>query len=259
MSNQENCNCNTEGISKSSNNIWFFVSALLIGVILGYSLSFLVPGDTSGNVKADTLKVEKDDSVAKDDDKKDDEAVVLDVDMNELMDDDAVKGNADAPVTIVEFSDYECPFCARYVNDSYSQIKTNYIDTGKVKYVFRDLPLSFHKQALPAALAAECAGDQDKYYDMHDKIFASNSELSSASDVNALLTDWAVEIGLDKGEFESCLVNATHKDEVQKDQLAATKLGIRGTPAFIINGIQISGAQPYAVFEDAIERALEEK
>mgnify|MGYP003967414105 FL=1 len=104
------------------------------------------------------------------------------MDMTELMDDDAVKGDVDALVTIVEFSDYECPFCGKYVEETMPQIMENYVDTGKVNYVFRDFPLSFHADAQKAAEAAECAGEQDMYWDMHDILF----ENSNALDIDSL-------------------------------------------------------------------------
>ena len=91
--------------------------------------------------------------------------------MSELIEDDDIKGDDNAGITIVEFSDFECPYCARFYAQGYQEIETNYIDTGKVKLIFRDYPLSFHKQAQKAAEAAECAGDQGKYYDMHDLLF----------------------------------------------------------------------------------------
>lgn len=87
------------------------------------------------------------------------------------MDDDPVLGNANAPITIIEFSDYECPFCKRFYDQTFGQIKKDYIDTGKVKFIYRDYPLSFHPGAEPAAQAANCAGEQGKYWEMHDKIF----------------------------------------------------------------------------------------
>ncbi len=175
------------------------------------------------------------------------------VDMVSLMDDDAVKGDINAPVTIVEFSDYECPFCGKYVEETMPRIIENYVDTGKVKYVFRDFPLSFHADAQKAGEAAECAGEQDMYWDMHDMLFANQDAL----DVDSLKS-YAEELGLDTESFNSCLDNGDMAEEVEADMADGAKYGVQGTPAFFINGEMVSGAMPYAVFEDAIETALAE-
>ena len=170
-------------------------------------------------------------------------------------DDDAVLGDSDAPVTIIEFSDYECPFCARFWSQTLPALKSEYIDTGKAKLVYRDLPLPFHANAQKAAEAAECAGDQDKYWDMHDKIFENQAiEISD-------LKGYAGDLGLDTAEFNSCLDSGKHEDEVNKDYSDASKVGASGTPTFFIgndeNGyVKIVGAQPFAVFQQVIDAEL---
>jgi protein-disulfide isomerase len=177
----------------------------------------------------------------------------------DFTDDDAVKGDADAPVTIVEFSDYECPFCGRYSTQTYAQIKENYIDTGKVKYIFRDLPLSFHAGAYPAALAAECVRDQlgdDGYFEMHDAIFADQGVLKG--DAVAGLAGLAEGIVADMVAYNECVESDKFKDEIEADAADAASVGITGTPGFIINGKLVSGAQPYEVFEAIIEEGLSE-
>lgn len=188
-----------------------------------------------------------------------DEKVVVDdstegsdvMDMTVLIDDDAIKGDINAPVTIVEFSDYECPFCAKYVEQTMPQIMENYVDTGKVNYVFRDFPLSFHQNAQKAGEAAECAGEQDMYWEMHDVLFANNEALDIDS-----LKSYAEELGLDTETFNSCLDNGDMAAEVEADMAQGAEYGVQGTPAFFINGEMISGAMPYSVFEEAIEAAL---
>ncbi len=174
-----------------------------------------------------------------------------DVDMESLMDDDKVRGDADASVTIVEFSDFECPFCGRYYNQAYKQIKENYIDAGKVKYVFRDFPLGFHAKAQKASEAAECAGDQGAYWDMHDRLFENSQKLSVED-----LKEHAKALGLDSAEFDDCLDSGKYEDEVKKDLADGAAAGVTGTPAFFVNGKKISGAQPYSAFEAAIEAEL---
>ena len=167
------------------------------------------------------------------------------------LDDDAVKGSLDAPVTIVEFSDFECPFCGKYIQETYPSIVSEYIDTGKVKYVFRDFPLSFHKNAQKAGEAAECAGEQGKYWEMHDILF----ENQDALDVETLKM-YAVSLGLDTDKFNTCLDSGAMEEEVKADMADGQKYGVSGTPAFFINGKMISGAQPFEAFKKEIDAAL---
>jgi len=167
------------------------------------------------------------------------------------LDDDAVLGNKNAKVTIVEFSDYECPFCGRHFSETYPQIKSQYIDTGKVKLVFRDFPLSFHQSAQKAAEAAECAGEQGKYFEMHDKLYQNQQTLSVENEKK-----WAKEIGLDQGKFDKCLDSGQMAGEIAKDMADGQSYGVQGTPGFFINGKPISGAQPFSVFQQAIEAEL---
>lgn len=174
-------------------------------------------------------------------------------DMKALADDDPFMGKEDAPVTIVEFSDYECPFCARFYQQTLPQIKSDYIDTGKVKFVYRDFPLGFHQQAEPAALAANCAGEQGKYFEFHDRIFDSGGAAGKSS------TDykkWAQELSLNVANWEACLSDPTQKQEIQKDLRDGSTAGVQGTPGFIINGKLVSGAQPFSVFQQVIDAEL---
>jgi protein-disulfide isomerase len=165
-------------------------------------------------------------------------------------DDDAFKGSANAAVTIIEFSDYECPFCTRFYEETLPLIEQNYIDTGKVKFVYRDYPLGFHPNAQKAAEAAECAGEQGKYWEMHDKLFDGGA-LDTTS-----LKQYAEDIGLDTASFNDCLDSGEMASEVQQDFSDGQSYGVSGTPSFFINGVLIVGAQPYDAFEQAIEQAL---
>lgn len=173
-----------------------------------------------------------------------------------LPDDDAVKGDAKAPVTIVEFSDYQCPFCSRFFTDTLPQIDEKYIKTGKAKLVYRDYPLSFHPQADDAALAAECAGDENKYWQMHDKLFA-NVDTWAVDGVKDVLVGYAKEMGLNVATFTDCFDSGKHRGEITKDLREGSAAGVSGTPGFFVNGKLISGAQPFAVFEQVIEAELE--
>jgi protein-disulfide isomerase len=167
------------------------------------------------------------------------------------VDDDSVKGDPDAPVTMIEFSEFQCPFCKRYIDDAYLEIIKEYVDTGKVKYVFRDFPLSFHNQAKPAAMAAECAHEQGKFWEYHDLLFENNDQLGIEN-----YKKWAVDLDLDTEQFNNCLDTEKYLEEVEKDFSDGQKYGVSGTPAFFINGKLISGAQPFAAFKEAIEKAL---
>lgn len=170
------------------------------------------------------------------------------------IDDDPFKGSADAPVTIVEFSDYECPFCARHISEVYPQIIENYVDTGKVKYVFRDFPLSFHPNAFPAAVAANCAreqGDDATYFEYHDKLFANQQALTPENFVT-----YAEELDLDTEAFQTCLDSGKYDEEIEQDIADGSKYGVSGTPGFFINGWFVKGAFPYETFEQYIEQEL---
>jgi len=167
-------------------------------------------------------------------------------------DDDAVKGDKNAKVTIIEFSDYECPFCQRFYSQTLSQIDEQYIKTGKVKLVYRDFPLtSIHQNAQKAAEAAECAGEQGKYWEMHNTLF----EKGVSGGVNTFKT-YSKDIGLDQGKFNTCLDSGKMTEEVRKDLRDGESYGVSGTPAFFVNGKIISGAQPFSVFQQAIEAEL---
>jgi len=166
-------------------------------------------------------------------------------------DDDAMKGDKDAPVTIIEFSEYQCPYCKRYVDQTLGQIQEKYIDTGKVKYVFRDFPLDFHQNAKPAAMAAECVkaeGGDDAYWEYHDTLF-ENQQAISPDDLKGYASDMGYDIA-------DCLDNEEYADEVDADTEEGKSYGVRGTPAFFINGRFLSGAQPFAAFEKLIEEEL---
>lgn len=178
-------------------------------------------------------------------------APTINVDIDDLIDDDAVKGNSKAPVTIVEFGDFECPFCGRFHHETLGQIEDKYVKTGKVKFVYRDFPLSFHTQAQKAAEAAECAGEQGKFYEMHDLLFESGVQGGVSS-----FKQYAKQIGLDATKFNTCLDTGAMASEVQKDFADGQRVGVQGTPGFLINGKLVSGAQPFSVFQQVIEAEL---
>jgi len=204
------------------------------------------------------------------------------------VDDDAVLGNADAPITIIEFSDYQCPFCERFWSDTLPQIKSEYIDTGKARFIYRDFPLSGHPMAGPAAEAAECVREQggdESYFEYHDKIFENQQILNRA---NLIL--WTKESGYD---INSCLNLNKFALEINGDLREGSSAGITGTPGFFVLmekdnadiekliamqiessqrpgtyviryveseeglvGLRIVGAHPFTTFQNAIEIGL---
>lgn len=167
----------------------------------------------------------------------------------------AARGSEEAPVTMVEFTDYQCPFCARHAETTQPQIESEYIETGKVRYIIRDLPLPIHPNAGAAAQAARCAGDRGKYWEMHDLLFAKQDEWSSGNP-DELFASYAGEIGLNQGSFTDCLSGGKYQSAVDEDLALAQRIGARGTPAFIINGEMIIGAQPFAAFQQLIEKSF---
>jgi protein-disulfide isomerase len=159
-----------------------------------------------------------------------------------------VKGAKDAPITIVQWSDFQCPFCSR-VEPTVSKVMDEY--KGKVRVVWRDLPLPFHPNALPSAIAARAAGAQGKFWEMHDKLFADQQHEDRPT-----FEKYAGELGLDMGKFKAALDAQKGKEAIEADAAAGGKIGARGTPAFFINGKFLSGAQPFEVFKGKIDEEL---
>lgn len=159
-------------------------------------------------------------------------------------------GPADASITIIEFSDFECPFCLRYFEQTFPQIKENY--EGQIRYIFKDLPLvSIHPNAEPAAASAQCAFEQDAFWEYHDLLFSGGLDLSRSS-----YEAYAGQLDLDMEEFGLCLDEDRYSDFVQADLEYAIEIGARSTPTFFINGIAIVGAQPYELFAQIIDHEL---
>ncbi len=162
-----------------------------------------------------------------------------------------VRGNANAPVTIVEFSDFQCPFCAR-AEGEIVKVRDTYKD--QVKIVYKDYPLPIHPNAPKAAEASRCAREQDKYWEYHDVLFANHNALEVPN-----LKKFAADLKLDTAKFDTCLDSGKYADEIAKDMAEGSRVGVSGTPAFFINGRLISGAQPFSAFQEAIDDALAAK
>lgn len=171
---------------------------------------------------------------------------------------DPSQGNPDAKVTIVEFSDFQCPYCRAFFEGAYTQIKQQYIDTGKVRLVFRDYPLSFHPAAKPAALAAGCAQDQGKFWEYHDRMFIEQGKQGTGTITFGAteLKSWASQLGMNMTTFNNCLDSSKYAAAVEADTKAGAAAGVSGTPSFFINGELLVGAQPFATFKAAIDKAL---
>lgn len=161
-----------------------------------------------------------------------------------------IKGVASAPVLIVEFSDFQCPFTKRFYQQTFPQIEKEYISTGKVKFAYRDFTLNFHQFAKPAAILARCAGKQGKYWQMFDKLLMGDS-LN-----NEILKKYTRELNLNLNLSEKCQNMPEINEAVDRDTQDADKLGVEGTPSFFINGRFVSGAQPYELFKKIIEEEL---
>ncbi len=179
------------------------------------------------------------------------------------------QGSQNAKVTIVEFSDYQCPFCAAYSGFApqviaslkqrdpsweapYPKIVSDYINTGKVRYVFRDFP-AHGPLAQKAAEAARCAGDQNKYWEMHEKLFEKQDEWDTTANVEESFKKYAADLGLKTDSFASCLSSEKYKAQVEQDYADGKKAGITGTPTFSINGRLLVGAYSYSQFKTIIE------
>ena len=181
--------------------------------------------------------------------------------VNVSADNDPFLGNEKAKVTVIEFSDFECPFCRSMWRDTLPQLKKDYIDTGKIKFVYRDYPLDFHAGAKPAAEGAECARDQGKFWEMHDKIFQEQDKQGQGTIQfgKADVVKWAGQLGLNMNQFNQCLDSGKYKAEVEKDLKDGSAAGVSGTPTTFINGRSLVGAQPYTSFKTIIDEELSKK
>ena len=164
-------------------------------------------------------------------------------------DDDPSIGPANAPVTLIEFSDYQCPYCQRWYQEVFEQLMANY--PGKIHFVYRDLPLPSHPESVPAAEAANCAGEQSDYWKFHDALFSGQYGLGRSA-----YEQYAADMGLDTKAFTACLDSHRYQNEIQADASDAGRVGITSTPSFVINGRVLVGALPFADFKAVIDEEL---
>jgi protein-disulfide isomerase len=167
------------------------------------------------------------------------------------LDDDPSIGPADAPITIVEFSDFNCPYCRKWQQETFPALMASY--PGQIHFVYRDFPVTSQESYI-AAQAAECAGDQGKYWEFHDELFSGQQDLGTDA-----YEQYAKEIGIDSQALLDCISNGKYANEVQADAAYAAGLGATGTPTFFINGLPFVGAQPLANFKQVIDSELKPK
>ena len=170
-------------------------------------------------------------------------------------------GKENAPLVLVEYTDYQCPFCQRYHNDSFAQIKTNFIDTGKVRYISRDFPLPFHENARRSATAGRCAAEQGKFWELRHTMIINANQLQADK-----LGGYAQSASLDVPKFQACVDSDKFKAAIDKDIAEGSAAGINGTPSFVLGriengklqGVRMVGAMPYAQFEAKIQDMLKQ-
>lgn len=178
-----------------------------------------------------------------------------------LREGDRVRGNRDAPVTLLEYSDFTCGFCEKFFQQTWPRLSSEYVDPGKVRLVYRDFPRATRGPSVDTALAARCAGDQGQYWAMHDRLFSSRDKYGAGP-----LERQAEQLGLNKDQFSKCFQSGRHLDAIFVDLQEGGSLGVRGTPSFILflthqvddsPKLMIPGAFPYEVFKEEIDRLLE--
>ena len=261
---------NTEDIPSSNNfqtNKSLF-KGMTIGLIIATGIAIFFAGMYFTNLNSDKISQEElDEAIAKLElkifqDRLDKNQPKIPIKIS--VDDDPIIGSPNAPITIIEFSDFQCPFCARFHIQTLPIIMDEYINEGKVKLVFRDFPIqSIHPNAVLASVAAECANEQEKFKEMHDILFESQKEWSNQETGGAieLFNQYAREMELKQEQFESCLTSAKYVEEIQKDLNDGRTYGITGTPGFFIGNdeigfVELKGAQPFESFKKVIDSQL---
>ena len=260
---------NTE--DPSSNNFQtnkLLFKGMTIGLIIATGIAIFFAGMYFTNLNSDKISQEElDEAIAKLElkifqDRLDKNQPKIPIKIS--VDDDPIIGSPNAPITIIEFSDFQCPFCARFHIQTLPAIMNEYVNDGKVKLVFRDFPIqSIHPNALPASIAAECANEQGKFKEMHDILFERQNEWSKKNTGNVIIlfNQYASKLGLEEEKFDSCLKNGKYIEEIQKDLDDGRTYGISGTPGFFVGNdqigfIELKGAQPFENFKKVIDSQL---
>ena len=263
---ENNQNNNNQIIIKKST-----FNSVIIGLIIAVGIAAFFAGSYTSSLNANQISEEiLDEALAK---------LELKILQNQLptkqptvtapvkisADNDPIIGNADAPITIIEFSDFQCPFCARFHTQTLPSILEEYVEQGKVKLVFRDFPIqSIHPNALPASVAAECANEQGKFKEMHDILFEKQNEWNKLETSNTLSTfsQYASNMQLNQDEFDSCLTSGKYIEEIKNDLNDGREYGVSGTPGFFVGNdqigyVELKGAQPFDSFKKVIDAQLD--
>jgi len=167
-----------------------------------------------------------------------------------------IEGSASAPVWVIEVSDFQCPYCRQFHDESYGELKLAYVDSGKVRIAYVNFPLSMHKNAYAASEAAMCAAAQDKFWPMHDALFTTQKQWEGLPSPQHMFDSLAVAQGVDLPAYQKCVSGHLTKPLIDADIDRATKQGVESTPTFLIGGMMVTGAQPVANFRHAIDSAL---
>jgi len=256
---------------ESSDTVELSVRSLIVGVfIMGLAIGF--SGGILTGSGTDSVETENVGNIGSDDSPSDSgspdtrnqdsgtQGETETINMDDIeMEGEPVLGQEDAPVTMVVYEDFECPFCKRFEEGAVQDIESNYVESGQVKIVWKDRPLTqLHPWAEPAAAAMECVyreGGNDVFWAVKDKVFA-NQDSVETSNVESQIKSWAVEEGASESAIQSCIDNDNPMEEVNADSSEGQELGASGTPTAFINGQKLVGAQPYSSFEPVIESAL---
>jgi protein-disulfide isomerase len=244
-------------------------NGLIIGLIIAVGVAAFLAGSYTSNLNSSQISEEDlQNAIAK---------LELKVLENQLptsqpklpmkisADNDPMIGNPDAPITIIEFTDFQCPFCARFHTQTLPLILEEYIEQGKVKLVVRDFPIqSIHPNAVAASVASECANEQGKVKEMHDMLFYNQNEWNKQETVDALslFSQYAAEIQLEQETFDSCINSGKYLEEIKKDLDDGRDYGVSGTPGFFIGNdqigyVELKGAQPFDSFKKVIDAQLD--
>ena len=165
------------------------------------------------------------------------------------------QGSNEAPVTVVEFSDFKCPYCGRFSTETLPQLRQTYVDTGQVRFVFKQFAI-LGPESNRAAEATECAMEQGKFWEYHDEIYADQAATHSTLN-DEQLANLAGKVGLESSAFADCLAAGRYAGQVQRESQAVGAMGMRSTPSFLINGVFLVGAQPFEAFQQVIEEQLQ--
>ncbi len=228
---------------KNQSNIFLPASILIAGVLISGSVIY-----STGLKQGGAGAVQEPDSAAE----------VVDESKLALNDEDVILGDPNAPVTIIEYSDFQCPFCGRFYSQSEGQIKENYIKNGQVKFIYRHFAF-LGPESRAAAEAVECAKDQGNFWQYHDQLF--DEEIADGAEHNGnlnreLFMELAEAADLDSAEFASCLDAGKYSEKVESDYAGAQALGVRATPTIFVNGTKVEGALPFSYFQALIDSEL---